>query len=209
MADDADLAAIRAFVAQGGRLEVDKKGNVVAPIETQPDAADEAEPDADAPTPDAPTPTTPPQRPAPAPKPAAKPSKTWIGRFLNAVHDWAENLPTPGGNLALVLILVFFAFAVIPVNGGNTRLQLIWLVLTGQYGLQASGSGNQSAAQINAAGNAVVAGGNIAGGIASGISSALGNLPSLGTLVPSGAGPGATSDGYDATALLESPRGGY
>lgn len=51
---------------------------------------------------------------------------------LNPLVHWVEDAPTPGGNLALVFLIVFLAFALIPVNAGRTRLQLIWLVLTNQ-----------------------------------------------------------------------------
>lgn len=45
---------------------------------------------------------------------------------------WAEGLPTPGGIMALVLILIFFIWAVVPVNNGLTRMQLLYLTLTGK-----------------------------------------------------------------------------
>jgi len=46
---------------------------------------------------------------------------------------WLANAPTPGGMATIVLVLVFFLLAVIPVDkSGNTRLKLLWLTITGK-----------------------------------------------------------------------------
>lgn len=45
------------------------------------------------------------------------------------VGGWAETLPTPGGIALLVVILLAFLWAVVPVNGGKTRAQLLYYVL--------------------------------------------------------------------------------
>ena len=157
MATDADIQAIRAFVSGGGKLTVDKEGNVVAPIADP--AASEATPAAATETDAAPAS---PKRAARRSAKAAKSAKSAIepmqqpgndeearnvdvrapkaatsgaNNLFGRVVDWLANLPTPGGNLALLLILVFFAWAIIPVNHGATRLQLIWLVLIGKADL--------------------------------------------------------------------------
>src|SRR5690348_12826556 len=44
MADDTDLAAIRDWVAQGGKIGVDKEGNPVLPTGVLPAAGDDDEP---------------------------------------------------------------------------------------------------------------------------------------------------------------------
>lgn len=46
------------------------------------------------------------------------------------VGDFAENLPTPGGIFVLLILLALFMWAVIPVNNGMTRAQLLYYVLT-------------------------------------------------------------------------------
>ncbi len=47
-------------------------------------------------------------------------------------RKWIERLPTPGGIATILIILLFFLFAVIPVDSsGNTRLKLFWLSLRG------------------------------------------------------------------------------
>lgn len=157
MANDADFDAIRDWVAKGNRLTVDKSGNIVAPIDTPATPAASAPGAADAAPNDAPqAPQAADASPVKAAKASAKKAKEikyrepnnetdakernvtvtgakdLFGRFTRAI----ANLPTPGGNLALLLILVFFAWAVIPINHGATRVQLIWLVLTGRADLQ-------------------------------------------------------------------------
>ncbi len=54
-----------------------------------------------------------------------------VGKPLQATHDWIAAVPAPGGIGLLILLLVFFNLAIIPVANGHTRLQLIWLTLTG------------------------------------------------------------------------------
>ncbi|SRR5260221_222495 len=47
-------------------------------------------------------------------------------------RKWLESLPTPGGIATIIVILLFFLFAVIPVDSqGNTRLKLLWLSIRG------------------------------------------------------------------------------
>lgn len=66
---------------------------------------------------------------------------------------WFSSLPTPGGILLLVLVLMFFLFAVTPVNkAGDTRLKLLWLTLTGKtqlnYANNPATSGNGASGQF-------------------------------------------------------------
>jgi hypothetical protein len=47
--------------------------------------------------------------------------------------DWGASLATPGGIGFLVAILLFFVWAVVPVNkNGKTRLRLLWGVIVGE-----------------------------------------------------------------------------
>ncbi len=51
--------------------------------------------------------------------------------YFQGVVNWVSSRPTPGGISALLVVLIFFLFVIVPVNGKYTRLQLIWLTLTG------------------------------------------------------------------------------
>jgi hypothetical protein len=52
---------------------------------------------------------------------------------LSPFVQWLGKQPTPGGVATVFIVLLFFLFAVIPVNAnGDTRLKLIWLTLTGK-----------------------------------------------------------------------------
>lgn len=55
--------------------------------------------------------------------------------------DRASALSTPGGIGFLVFVLMFFIWAIIPINSGKTRLQLLWGVLTNQVYLKDEGEG--------------------------------------------------------------------
>ncbi|SRR6266571_114377 len=58
-----------------------------------------------------------------------------MGNGARRVTDWASAAKTPGGIGLLVFILLFFIWVVVPVNDSNqTRLQLLWGILTGQVG---------------------------------------------------------------------------
>src|SRR6266702_2964340 len=58
-----------------------------------------------------------------------------MGNGARRMADWASAAKTPGGIGLLVFILLFFIWAVVPVNDLNqTRLQLLWGILTGQVG---------------------------------------------------------------------------
>lgn len=159
MAGQSDIDSINAYLAHlqanGGRLGVNKKGVPVIP------ASAVAKPAQGAPA--APTAPAAPAAPvaakgqpgAGAPitpveddegvvevrnvgkRPERQDGKSGggIGDFFGKSVKWIASRPTPGGNLALLLILVFFAWAIIPVNHGATRLQLLWLVLTGKADL--------------------------------------------------------------------------
>lgn len=215
MADDTDLAAIRDWVAAGGKIGVDKEGNPVLPsgvladegltqttpatpaasaaqtadmADMTPQQADQARLARDE--------ARAAQRKAPKPAPQAKKQEKGagfglLGRLSDALATWAANMPTPGGNLALLLILLFFAFAIIPVNAGKTRLQLIWLVLTGGADLPGQGAASgPTAQQASSALQAGATGGALAGtGLGTVIGGGLvgGLIP---TLTGSGGGPG-------------------
>jgi hypothetical protein len=46
--------------------------------------------------------------------------------------NWLANLPTPGGIVLMISVLLFFLFAFVPMGpNGETRLYLIWRGLTG------------------------------------------------------------------------------
>ena len=235
MADDTDLAAIRDWVAQGGKITVDKEGNPVLPPGVLPSPANVTAVD-DAPTtpisaaPAAPTQPAPPapsnqakQQPTPKASTQPKPPKQrtrepWYARLSDWIGERAANAPTPGGNLALLLLLLFFAFAIIPVNAGKTRLQLIWLVLTGGADLPGQGAASgPTAQQASSALQAGATGGVLAG---TGLGTAIG-AGLTGGLIPalSGGGPGGpNAAGYIPPAqqsgagaglgagLLEPPR---
>lgn len=60
-------------------------------------------------------------------------------RVLNRLNEgsqkltsWADRVPTPGGIGVLLLLIFLFLWAIVPVNGQYTRLQLMWLTLTGR-----------------------------------------------------------------------------
>jgi hypothetical protein len=48
---------------------------------------------------------------------------------VERVRAWVANLPTPGGNGAMLLILLGFVAFIVPVSGAYTRAQLFWLSL--------------------------------------------------------------------------------
>lgn len=57
--------------------------------------------------------------------------------YANRATDWVSAQPTPGGIGLLVLVLIVLVWAMIPVNdAGATRLQLLWLTLTGRTRLR-------------------------------------------------------------------------
>lgn len=58
-----------------------------------------------------------------------------IRSFVARMSQRAGNVPTPGGVFPLFLTAVLLASAVVPVNAGLTRLQLMWLTLLGQTDL--------------------------------------------------------------------------
>lgn len=52
--------------------------------------------------------------------------------LANGLSSRLAALPTPGGIFLMVIIVVFFLWAVVPVNNGLTRAQLFYLTLTGK-----------------------------------------------------------------------------
>lgn len=55
------------------------------------------------------------------------------GGLARRTSNWLSSAPTPGGIGMLVLALLFFLWAIIPVNSaGDTRLKLLWYTLIGR-----------------------------------------------------------------------------
>lgn len=55
------------------------------------------------------------------------------GGIARRTSNWISSAPTPGGIGVLVLALLFFLWAIIPVNAaGDTRLKLLWYTLIGR-----------------------------------------------------------------------------
>lgn len=110
------------------------------------------------------------------------------------LNDWASNLPTPGGIGLMLILIAFFLFAVVPVNGTQTRLSLLFLTLLGHTTLPTPQKPWQAvpnnpiaaalegmatatediAASISGVTGAVNTAGGIAGGIGAGIGAGLG-----------------------------------
>jgi hypothetical protein len=67
-----------------------------------------------------------------------------VAGWLDSLHRRAEQ---PGSVLPLVFVLVFLIFAMVPVNGSATRLELIWRALTGGAALPPSATELALAAQ--------------------------------------------------------------
>ena len=124
---------------------------------------------------------------------------------FDALSAWVEGLPTPGGNLALLLIILFFAFAIIPVNGGATRLELIYLVLTGRADLptNAAGTSGNTTTTTPGIGQIVSGIGAGVGGVVAGVGTGIGLPPGIlpGASSASGGGPGSAAP--TAQAMVE------
>lgn len=88
-----------------------------------------------------PPPETPPE-PEPEPAPAPNKGKAVATAFVRHLGQWdsavGKGIPTPGGIGWLVFALVFLIFAVVPFNG-YSRLQWIWMSLTGAATLPGGG----------------------------------------------------------------------
>lgn len=59
---------------------------------------------------------------------------------IPAVNRFA-NLPTPGGLMTIILLLIIFVLAIVPISNpdwpvGTTRLKLVWLTLSGKTHLR-------------------------------------------------------------------------
>jgi hypothetical protein len=55
------------------------------------------------------------------------------GGIARRTSNWIASAPTPGGIGVLVLALLFFLWAIVPVNAaGDTRLKLLWYTLIGR-----------------------------------------------------------------------------
>lgn len=205
-----DLAAIYAYLT-----EVDRKHAEQITRDTQAGAAPSS-PDA----PDAPdeTPQGEPKPGAPAgdeedgeedaDPPAGRggplPARPLV-HGLTAVGQRIGDAPRPGGLGGLVALLVVFALVIIPVNSGRTRLQLIWLSLTGQASLPTDGTpdGSSNAGGLSLPNPASVASGALsaAGGALGTIGSDVGNgLGALGN----GLGTAFGALGSDLHGILPS-----
>lgn len=194
-ASEADLATLRTFIASGGRFSVDAQGTPVAApsggagsgssgttasgvsaadLRAQRQAINaqrEADRQADRNARQA-AQTQRAQQQADARRRAHEERNAKSARApFDALSAWVEGLPTPGGNLALLLIILFFAFAIIPVNGGATRLELIYLVLTGRADLPTNAAGTSGNTTTTTPGI-----GQVIAGIGSGIGSSVGTV---------------------------------
>ncbi len=59
------------------------------------------------------------------------------GAPFEPAANWFANLPTVGGLATIVILLVVFVMAIVPVNeDGDTRLKLVWLTITGKTHLK-------------------------------------------------------------------------
>lgn len=55
------------------------------------------------------------------------------GGIARRTSNWLASAPTPGGIGVLILALLFFLWAIVPVNAaGDTRLKLLWYTLIGR-----------------------------------------------------------------------------
>jgi len=70
--------------------------------------------------------------PVVSPPPLVANSLGVAGAQAGRLADWASSLKTPGGIGLLIGILFFFIWIIVPVSGGQTRMQLLWGVLTSQ-----------------------------------------------------------------------------
>lgn len=125
-------------------------------------------------------------RPAPTPPPDAPSTPNngggepvGLGRFAQRLQGQripatgggvvarVSNLPMPGGIGMLVFALVVFLFIIAPVNGTKTRMELIWLVITGAYKLPSNDNAIQAAenaaAVVDASTTGIAAAGNAIG----------------------------------------------
>jgi hypothetical protein len=59
---------------------------------------------------------------------------------VERARNWLANLPTPGGNGALLLVLLGLVAFIVPVSGAYTRAQLFWLSLLGRTSLTDTGA---------------------------------------------------------------------
>jgi hypothetical protein len=111
----------------------------------------------------------------PGPAPAAGGTNARLRAVLRAVGrhvaHWdariGDNVPTPGGLGWLVFALVFLIVAIVPFNG-YTRLQWLWMALTGAATLPSSAPGPTPAQQAAAAGvvgQGIAAGASVAAGL--------------------------------------------
>lgn len=70
-----------------------------------------------------------------------------VGEGISSLGDrlaaFGERVPTPGG-IALILVAIFvFLWAIVPVNGSHTRLELLWLTFTGRTSMASAPEGGQ------------------------------------------------------------------
>lgn len=77
-----------------------------------------------------------PEGPALSPPPFVANGISSAGQKVSQVADWASSLSTPGGVGMLIFALLFFIWVIVPVSNGQTRLQLLWGIITGQVGFR-------------------------------------------------------------------------
>lgn len=104
---------------------------------------------------------------------------TQAGERLNTIgrgiESWAERIPTPGGIGVLLLAIFFLLWAVVPVNGKHTRLELLWLTFTGRTSMASAPEGGVDTGSSSGTG----VGDYSANGHTSATADILSNLPIL------------------------------
>ncbi len=67
------------------------------------------------------------------------------GSPIEPAANWFAHLPTPGSLATIVILLIIFVLAIVPVDDqGTTRIKLVWLTLTGKTHLRYQEGGSSS-----------------------------------------------------------------
>jgi len=96
------------------------------------------------------------------------------------INTWADSVATPGGIGLLLLLIFLLLWAVVPVNGGKTRLQLLWLTFTGRTKMAASpdaGGTFNATETVTTAGSGGIGSGKSNGHNPTAVSDLLASLP--------------------------------
>lgn len=102
--------------------------------------------------------------------------KDKVSTTTQRVSDWADRMPTPGGIGVLLLAIFFLLWAVVPVNRSDgkqhTRLELLWLTLTGRTKMAQAPEGGVGGGAMGGVG-----GGEMNGHLPTPMQSILSSLP--------------------------------